>query len=255
LYDQFSSNYDRFVNWQGRLAFEMPLLVRLLQSLQIPDQPVCILDAACGTGMHASELTRRGFAASGADLSAGMIDQARSNAATAGLDIRFETIGFGELADTFGAASQDAVLCLGNSLPHALTTVDRLAALTDFAACLRPGGILVIQNRNFDKVLASHERWMEPQSHQDSGGEWVFLRFYDYLPDGLINFNIITLQRVIGGWQQTVTTTQLYPLRQAELLAGLAKSGFGAVQLFGSMDRSPYDPASSDNLIVSATKE
>ena len=164
LYDQFSANYDRFVNWQGRLAFEMPLLVRLLQPLQISVQAVRVLDAACGTGMHAIELTRRGFSASGADLSAGMIDQARSNAVTAGLDIRFEAAGFGKLADTFGAASQDAVLCLGNSLPHALTTADRRAALTDFAACLRPGGILVIQNRNFDKVLASRERWMEPQS-------------------------------------------------------------------------------------------
>jgi hypothetical protein len=40
------------------------------------------------------------------------------------------------------------------------------------------------------------------------------------------------------GWQQFVTTTQLYPLRQAELLAGLAKAGFGAVQTFGSMDGS-----------------
>ncbi|HWR66861.1 MAG TPA: methyltransferase domain-containing protein [Bellilinea sp.] len=255
MYDQFSSNYDRFVNWQGRLAFEMPLLVRLLQPLQISGQVVRVLDAACGTGMHAIELTRRGFAASGADLSAGMIDQARSNSATAGLDTRFEAVGFGKLADTFGVASQDAVLCLGNSLPHALTAADRRTALTDFSACLRPGGILVTQNRNFDKVLAARERWMEPQSFTDSAGDWIFLRFYDYLPDGLINFNIITLQRAAAGWQQTVTTTQLYPLRQAELLAGLAEAGFDAVQLFGSMDGSPYDPVTSDNLIVSATKE
>jgi len=147
------------------------------------------------------------------------------------------------------------VLCLGNSLPHALTTADRLAALTDFAACLRPGGNLVIQNRNFDKVLASRERWMEPQSFADNASEWIFLRFYDYLPDGLINFNIVTLQRVETGWQQSISPTQLYPLRQAELLAGLAEAGFGTVLLFGSMDGSPYDPVTSDNLIVSATKE
>jgi len=96
---------------------------------------------------------------------------------------------------------------------------------------------------------------MEPQSHRDSAGEWVFLRFYDYLPNGLINFNIITLQRATAGWQQTVTTTQLYPLRQTELLVGLAEAGFDAVQLFGSMDGSQYDLVTSDNLIVSTPKD
>jgi hypothetical protein len=71
----------------------------------------------------------------------------------------------------------------------------------------------------------------------------------------LINFNIVTLQRVDAGWRQTVTTTQLYPLRQAELLAGLADAGFGAVQTFGSMDGSPYALTTSDNLIIFAALE
>ena len=173
---------------------------------------------------------------------------------TSGLTIRFEVAGFGKLTETFGAASQDAVLCLGNSLPHALTAADQTAALKDFSTCLRLRWIrLILQNRNFDKVLASRERWMEPQSFIDNAGEWIFLRLYDYLPDGLINFNIATLQQVAGGWQQSVTTTQLYPLREVELLAGLAEAGFGAVQTFGSMDGSPYDPITSDNLIIFAT--
>ena len=252
MYDQFSSNYDRFVNWQSRLAFEMPLIERMLDPLKSSHQPIRILDAACGTGMHAIELARRGYVASGADLSAGMIDQANKNSQIEKMDIRFEALGFGQLAAAFGAASQDDVVCLGNSLPHALTAADRLAALKDFATCLRPGGLLIIQNRNFDKILASRERWMEPQTHSDSNGEWVFLRFYDFLPDGLINFNIVTLQQTEGKWQQLVTTTQLYLLRHEELLAGLTEAGFGAVRTFGSMDGSPYDPVKSDNLIISA---
>ena len=252
MYDQFSSNYDRFVNWQSRLAFEMPLIERLLDPLKSSHQPIRILDAACGTGMHTIELARRGYVASGADLSAGMIDQARMNAQNAKMDIRFEALGFGQLVAAFGAASQDAVMCLGNSLPHALTATERLTALKDFATCLRPGGLLIIQNRNFDKVLASRERWMEPQSHREDSGEWVFLRFYDFLPDGLINFNIVTLQQTEGKWQQSVTTTQLHTLLQSELLAEMSEAGFGAVRTFGSMDGSPYDPVKSDNLIISA---
>ena len=99
MYDQFSSNYDRFVNWHSRLAYEMPLLERLLDPLKSADSPIHVLDAACGTGMHAIELARRGFIASGADLSSGMIEQARKNAQSRlEWTIRFEAAGFGQLA-------------------------------------------------------------------------------------------------------------------------------------------------------------
>ena len=33
MYNAFSVNYDRFVNWQERLAFELPFLESQLQSL------------------------------------------------------------------------------------------------------------------------------------------------------------------------------------------------------------------------------
>jgi len=254
MYDQFAADYDRFVNWKGRLAFEMPLLEQLLTPLKASGRVVRVLDAACGTGMHAIELARRGYDASGADLSGPMIAQAAQNALAAGLEVRFEAAGFGQLASTFGTGSQDALICLGNSLPHALTAEERAAALEDFFAVLKPGGRLIIQNRNFDKVLLAKERWMEPQSHHDGEEEWLFLRFYDYRVDGLIDFNIVTLRRGETGWTQNVRSTRLYPLTSDELLSGLIAAGFGQIQAYGSMDGRDYDPLTSDNLIVSAAR-
>lgn len=32
MYDEFSSDYDRFVNWPGRLAVEMPFVEAQLQA-------------------------------------------------------------------------------------------------------------------------------------------------------------------------------------------------------------------------------
>ena len=69
-----------------------------------------------------------------------MVEQARLNAQEAGVQVRFEIAGFGELAHTFGAASFDALLCLGNSLPHLLSRNDLDKTLADFAATLKPGG-------------------------------------------------------------------------------------------------------------------
>lgn len=257
MYDSFSSDYDRFVNWPARLAFEMPFLTAQLGSLATqPGEPLRVLDAACGTGMHALELARRGFRVSGADLSEKMIERASANAAQAGLAADFRAVGFGGLARAFADGLPfDALLCLGNSLPHLLDPTELADALADFAACLRPGGLLLVQNRNFDAVMARRERWMEPQAHVEGEEEWLFLRFYDYLENGLVGFNILTLRRARGeGWRQAVNTTHLYPQRQAELAQALALAGFDGLAAFGGMDSSPFDAAASGNLVLTARK-
>jgi len=270
MYDDFSSDYDRFMDWSARLAAELPFIERKLRTVGVRR----VLDAACGTGMHAIALAQQGYVVVGADLSAGMIERAQANAIAEEVEVRFEVAGFGELARTLTPAlslpgrgsrsdavldlgeresSFDAVLCLGNSLPHLLTPADLAAALADFAACLRPGGLLLIQDRNFDRVLACRQRWMEPQAHRDGEKEWLFLRFYDFEPGGKLTFNLMTLQREgVGAWSQQVTSTRLWPLRQEELVAALVAAGFAEVACWGDMQGAPFDPEASPNLVVAA---
>ncbi len=177
MYDEFSTDYDRFVNWPGRLAVELPFIEAQLRAAGAQR----VLDAACGTGQHALELAGSGYSVVGADLSAGMIEQAMANARAQNVAAEFVVAGFGELNERVGGGF-DAVLCLGNSLPHLLSGPELAAALADFALCLRPGGLLLIQNRNFDRVLDRRERWMEPQAHREGDREWLFLRLYDFEP-------------------------------------------------------------------------
>lgn len=230
-----------------------------------------ILDTACGTGRHAIALALRGYVVAAADLSPGMIEQAEANASSSGVEIQLKTAGFSELAKAFevddslkpGVSGMkdrfDALLCLGNSLPHVLTPVDLDLALHEFSACLRPGGLVLIQNRNFDAVMSRRERWMEPQAHQEDGMEWLFLRFYDFekptelSPDGLITFNIITLQRSgMNPWTQQVTSTFLRPLKQAEMRIALIKAGFHSIENYGNMTGAAFDSKTSGNLIITA---
>ena len=256
MYDTFSTNYDRFVNWQNRLSGEMPFIEQILQTLGPNPADIRVLDAAGGTGMHAIALAQRGYAAAAADLSPGMVERARQNAQTAGVLLELAAAGFGALEKAFGPARFDAVLCLGNSLPHLLDPRELLAALRDFSAVLRPGGLLLIQNRNFDAVLAAQERWMEPQGHTEGDAEWIFLRFYDYQPDGLIDFNVVTLHRAGANapWQQSVATTRLYPLREGELTGALKEAGFVEVALYGNMSGAPFVAEKSGNLVVVGRK-
>jgi SAM-dependent methyltransferase len=256
MYNKFSQDYDRFVNWQNRLAFEMPFLLTQLGSVTPqPRAPLRVLDAACGTGQHVIALAKKGLDVTGADLSSEMIAVARANASAVGLDLRFEPVGFGILAGTFGAGSFNAILCLGNSLPHLLTPADLAHALTDFSTCLTPGGILILQNRNFDAVLASRSRWMDPETHVEGDREWVFQRFYDFEPDGLIRFNIVTLTRETGSdWHANLTATHLRPQTHRELTAALAAAGFSRVQAYGSLSGDEFVPLSSGNLVLTAAK-
>jgi glycine/sarcosine N-methyltransferase len=254
MYDAISNDYDRFVNWENRLAAEIPFIE---QQIQDTVGVGCrVLDAACGTGMHTIALARHGFQISGADLSRGMIDRARVNARDAGVPIRWETVGFEHLAPTFDQTPFDALLCLGNSLPHILEPSAIEAALADFAACLRSGGLLILQNRNFDAVLAHSERWMEPQAYCKDDSDWLFLRFYDFDPDGLLSFHMISLHRQgTDLWKQQITTTRLYPLRQHELVEKLHGAGFTEIACYGNMTGQPFDPETSGNLVITAILE
>jgi glycine/sarcosine N-methyltransferase len=251
FYDTFSSDYDRFVSWPGRLALEMPFLTSQLREIGANS----VLDAACGTGMHTLALAQAGFKAAGADLSAGMIARARENAQTSALDILFKTAGFGELVAAFGAASFDALFCLGNSLPHLLTPQLLSAALADFSLVLKPGGLVIIQNRNFEAVMMKRQRWMEPQSAREGQTEWLFQRFYDFEPDGLLTFNVVTLRREeTGNWVQSVQSTQLRPLLSAELQVAFQEAGFESISCYGDLTGSAFNPETSGNLVVVARR-
>jgi SAM-dependent methyltransferase len=254
MYDAFSTDYDRFVDWDSRLAAELPFLEDQIRLAAPGIQNLRILDAACGTGMHAIALAKKGYETAGADSSRGMIERARENAQKAQVSTRFETAGFGQLSNLFGTGQFQAVLCLGNSLPHLVTRENLVEALVDFSDCLSPGGVAIIQNRNFDLVL-EQQRWMEPQTYQEGNREWLFLRSYDFEPGELLTFHVISLYREgKTAWQQSVRSTRMRALTFEKLDSVLADSGFEQVTYYGSIKGEPFDPGSSGNLIAVARK-
>mgnify|MGYP005632403905 CR=1 FL=1 len=258
LYDAFSADYDRFVNWDERLAHELPLIKSLLGEARVSPGGR-ILDAACGTGQHTLALAQAGYQTAGSDLSAGMVEQARANGAQLGLNVPFEAAGFEDLAAVYTPSLLfpfDALLCLGNSLPHVPDAAALGRALSNFAACLRPGGLLLLQNRNFDAVMAGRQRFMEPQFHRQDDREWLFVRFYDFLPDGMIDFHVLTLHRAsrAADWQQQAGSTTLMPLHQEIVETALLKTGYEHITLYGGMDGAPFDPQNSGNLVIAARR-
>lgn len=254
MYDQFSTEYDRFVNWEGRLLVELPFLTAELGQTGVPDKnPVCVLDAACGTGQHVIALTHQGFDCSGADLSKKMIQIAQSTAKAENLEIDFKQAGFGQLSNAFRYKKFDNLICLGNSLPHVLDEESMVDTLIDFKDVLKTGGKIIIQNRNFDSVIKANNRWMEPETYRDGQNTWVFVRFYDFQPDGMLTFNILILTSQNGGkFQQQVISTRLWPFAHEQLVGWLEKTGFKNIQLYGDLQGSPFTVDTSPNLVIIA---
>jgi SAM-dependent methyltransferase len=115
------------------------------------DRPAClsllcdatgkwVLDAACGPGLYAAELARRGAQVTGFDQSPRMVQLCRER--VAGGDFRVH-----DLADPLTwlpDGSVDLVLC-ALAIEYA---DDRVAALREFRRVLRPGGAAVISRQH-----------------------------------------------------------------------------------------------------------
>ncbi len=101
-------------------------------------KPHEVLDLACGTGTVSRLLVPRGYAVTGVDLSAGMLDVARRRTAEAGLPVAFHRQD--AAAFDLGAARFDAVVCLFDSLNYILEPERLQAAFARVRAHLRPGG-------------------------------------------------------------------------------------------------------------------
>ncbi|MEL7645373.1 MAG: class I SAM-dependent methyltransferase [Anaerolineaceae bacterium] len=255
MYDKFASQYDFFVNWNSRLAFEMPFLQEQLALLGGSPEQHKVMDSACGTGQHAIALARLGYQVTGTDLFPQMVSLANTNALAADVNIRFKTAGFGSIAPAFPGEQFDAVLCLGNSLPHVNSLGDLQRALEDFAAIMSPGALLLLQQRNFDAVLRAKNRFMDPQTQISGEQEWVFFRFYDFEPNGKIQFSVLSLTRKSGGaWESSLNSTLLLPILSADLQSALELAGFEELQFYGNMKGETFDPGTSGDLISVARK-
>lgn len=249
LYDGFSAAYDVMVDWAARLEREWPFFEALFGRAQARR----VLDVGCGTGRHAVRFAQSGREVVGVDPSAEMLRRAAEHAkGVAG--VSFVPAGFGELRRAVGGYF-DVVTCLGNTLPHVLGRAELYRALADFAAVLRPGGLLTVQQLNYDRLCAERQRFLGVSTGQTAAEEMLFFRFYDFL-DPLLRFNVVTFRRPKGGaWSFHAEATMLRPTLQGELAELLALADFGPVEYYGGYDKAPFDSTRSNDLIlVAATR-
>jgi len=243
MYDALAEVYDRFIDWPARLARELPHLTSWLGDARR------VADVACGTGRHAIALAQQGYEVVGYDASSAALTRAE---AAANAQVTFHEALFGELS-AHGEAPFDALLCLGNSLPHILDRATLQATIDDFAKLLRPGGRALIHLRNLPLAAAQGERWLPLRAETDTDGtEWIFQRLYDFGDDGLVQFHFVVLHRPAGGaWTRRIESTTLRGWTVAEL--GEAFGAWGEFAVVGDLAGGVFEAGRSGDLFVRAT--
>jgi SAM-dependent methyltransferase len=252
----FASYYDAVIDWKKRLARELPLLAELARHADGK-----VLVPACGTGGHVVALAQQGFEVLGFDADPGMVEVAQRKieaAATAIADAhgkaeaRLLTMeGVADLQAEFGAA-----FCLGNPLPGLSGEGQLLAALRGVANVLRPGGIFVTQNLNYDL------RWQQRISEfpllagETPHEEVLLVKVAEYHAD-YINFHamFLTREKPAGKWQAHARTSRQIPLFQKILTDLATQAGLGEFAYWGDFARTPFALDTAHDLILNARKQ
>jgi ubiquinone/menaquinone biosynthesis C-methylase UbiE len=153
-YDAIAGWYDEFVRGAGAWFHDLAIGALLDLAGEIAGLEVC--DLACGEGVLARALARRGAAVTGVDISRPLLDLARRKEAE-------ESLGVGYLLDdaqtlaTIPDARFDGVACA-----FSLTDIDDLrAALAATRRVLKPGGWIVFAIPH-PCIITRVSRWTTP---------------------------------------------------------------------------------------------
>lgn len=194
-----------------------------------------VLDVTCGPGLYAVELARRGCVVHGVDFGPASIRHARQLAAEAGV------------ADhcTFQLCDVRAMQVPPDHFEAALFLYGQLAVFTpeeaaDLLRCcanaLKPGGRLVVELLDFERIQKDNSTWWYTD---DSGlwGDFPFLHlgerhWYAEQNLSLEQFRILNLET--GELQEYTLSDQAYPM--GTMVAMMRQAGFERVEVYPAWD-------------------
>lgn len=188
------------------------------------------LDMPCGPGRGSITLRRRGVCVTGVDSSVFMLGKAEAAAARAGVDVEWIRE---DMRRFVRPASYDLVLCLFTSIGYFEAHADNLKVLENARRSLRPGGAMVIETMNKERLARVFAQ----------AGVMT-------LPDGRVLFEH---RRVLDGWERIENdwyfleggryerfTLKHFIYSAVELRGMLLAAGFSSVESYGGFDGSPF---------------
>ncbi|PZT74954.1 MULTISPECIES: class I SAM-dependent methyltransferase [unclassified Streptomyces] len=186
----------------GGLAAEQKALLRRLGVRPGPDGGLAV-DLGCGPGQQSLALARIGFASVVAvDTSKDLLDElalhARGEGATGISPVHGDLRG--ALRRVARPGTVDAVVCMGDTLPHLPDKADVTRLLADVADALAPGGRFVATYRDLSRRLEGTDRFIPVRSDEDR----VLTCFLEYVAHDTVMVHDLLHTRSGHTWTQQV---------------------------------------------------
>ena len=209
--------WDEFISWEKRKSGEGKFFINILKKYNVNK----VLDIACGTGYDSIRLIKEGFIVKSCDGSQEMIKKALQNADKEGVKLDIYYCDWRSLINKFNEKF-DAIICLGNSFTHLFLEKDRIAVLNQIYYLLNHGGILIIDQRNYDYILSKGYK----SKHK-----------YVYCGE-TIDVDLIKKENSLVRFKYTKKdngsfTLDLYPIKVKEMKNLLEKVGFSNIKTYG----------------------
>ncbi|MDW8245966.1 MAG: class I SAM-dependent methyltransferase [Sandaracinaceae bacterium] len=186
------------------------------------DKGAKVLDLACGLGLHAIEMSKRGHTVVGLDLSSAMLRRAVQEAKDQDVPIKFLQ---GDMRDLAFSTEFDAILLWGSSFGYFDDDTNR-QVLERIHRALKPGGFFLIDIPNRDYIIREmpHSLWF-----QGDGCIVMEEAYFNYLTSRLVCRQNVMFE---GGRQRQINCSiRLYSLHEiGQLLNG---KGFRVIEVSG----------------------
>ena len=227
-----------FVNFEKRRRTEVPFLVAHLAEYDNPK----ILDTGFGSGATTFGLKLAGLENIVAnELEPPLVEAAKKEAKRLGIDWSTVTVtshDWRNISESL-AESFDAVLSLGNSLTYLFRREDQLTALQNFRNVLKPGGKLIIDERNYAEHFlkapdGSRFKWSGDIVY--CGKDKITVR-----PIHISQSMVVIEYAHLDGRKSHLA---LYPFKKGEFKGLLREVGFREISAFGDYRPNfrPQDP-------------
>jgi len=244
--ETFEGDYLRIYAHQAepqRLEKEAWELVRALD-LAAGD---AVLDCPCGFGRHSLVLARAGFRVTGADLSQPFLKLAREAAARDKLDAQFVESDMRALPEDFSGRF-DGAFSAFTSFGFFDAEADNQKVLDELARAVKPGGRVLIDVRNHLQLI-DHEVprvWFR-------GQDCVVLEeiTYNWRTDQIVNKREV---RFDDGRVRKLPAFRVRAYKPYDLLRMAESAGLKAYDLAGGFSGQPFEPKTSNRIVLVAEK-
>lgn len=255
-YDVLADAYDEFTTGDDYDSWA-DLLVSLIGDRHVTGQ--ALLDVGCGTGKSAVAFAHRGFDVVGFDVSAGMVDVARSKVPH-DLGIQY-VVHDVRLLPAEWTGSFDVAVCMDDGLNYLGEDAELRSAFREVGRTLKPGGAFL-----FDlNTLATYRTAFARPTVLDGKDRcivWTGHGSEAFEPGHVATATIDVFTREVGNdsaWSRKTSHHRQRHFANATVSALLAETGFVSVRSFGLHSSGVLDEVLDEayhtKAIYSASKE